>query len=104
MENIEDRQTERERERERERHFDGSFWTEVGFEDILQTLGGIDVHVQCRRFVQHFGVRVQRSQRHFREKQKQRGNEMSAYNFNGSSEEEWGFLGVSVFATLELCF
>ena len=86
-------------ERERERHFDCSFGTEVGFEDILQTLGGIDGHVKCRRFVQHFGVRVQHSQRHFREKKKQRRNETSAYNFNGSSEEEWGFLGVSVFAT-----
>ena len=53
-----------EREREREIHFDGSFWTEVSFENILQTLGGIDVHVKCCRFVQHFGVRVQHSQRH----------------------------------------
>jgi len=83
MENIE--------EKGRERHFDGSFWTEVAFEYILQTLSGIDVHVQCRRFVQHFGVRVQRSQRHFREKKKQRVNETSAYNLNGSSEEEVGF-------------
>lgn len=60
-----------------ERHFDSSFGTEVGFKDILQTLGGIDGHVKCRRFVQHFGVRVQHSQRHFREnkKQQQKWNE-----------------------------
>lgn len=45
-------------------HFDGALGTEVGLENILQTLGGIDVHVQSRRFVEHFGIRVQHSQGH----------------------------------------
>lgn len=45
-------------------HFDGALGAEVGFEDVLQTLGGVDVHVQSRRFVQHLRIRVQHSQRH----------------------------------------
>lgn len=45
-------------------HLDGSLGAEVGFEDVLQALGGIDVHVQSCRFVQNFCIRIQYSQRH----------------------------------------
>lgn len=45
-------------------HFDGSFGTEIALEDILQTLRGIDIHVQSRGFVEHFCIWVEHSQRH----------------------------------------
>ena len=47
-------------------HFDGAFGAEIGFENVLQALGGIDVHVKSGRFVEHFSVRIQHSKRHLR--------------------------------------
>ena len=64
-ENHREREREREKERERERHLDGAFGAEVGLEDILQALGGVDVHMECCRFVQHLRVWIQHSNRHF---------------------------------------
>ena len=67
-ENQRERERESERvrkERERERHFDGAFGAEVGLEDILQALGGVDVHMECCRFIQHLRVWIQHSNRHF---------------------------------------
>lgn len=43
-------------------HLDGAFGAEVGLENILQALGGIDIHVKCCRFVQHFCIWIQHSQ------------------------------------------
>lgn len=45
-------------------HFNSALRSEVGFEDIMQTLGGIDVHVKCCRLVQHLRIRIQHPQRH----------------------------------------
>ncbi|RWW13008.1 hypothetical protein BHE74_00017942 [Ensete ventricosum] len=55
---------ERERERERRLHLDGALGAEIGPEDVLETLGGVNVHVERRRLVQHLGVRIQHTERH----------------------------------------
>lgn len=76
------------RRRERRVHFDGAFGAEIGFEDILQALGGIDVHVKCGRFVQHFGVRVQNSQRHLSGEIWERNEHESAERWR-NTQHEW---------------
>lgn len=45
-------------------HLDGALGAEVGFEDVLQALGRVDVHVQSSGFVQNFCIWIQYSQRH----------------------------------------
>lgn len=79
---------EKKRRRERRVHFDGAFGAEIGFEDILQALGGIDVHVKCGRFVQHFGVRVQNSQRHLSGEIRERNEHESAERWR-NTQHEW---------------
>ena len=45
-------------------HLDGSLGAEVGLVHVLETLGGVDGHVQRLRLVEHLGVRVQHAERH----------------------------------------
>lgn len=55
---------ERERERRKAIHLDGALGAKVGLEHVLEALGGVDVHVQRRRLVEHLRVRVQHAERH----------------------------------------
>lgn len=45
-------------------HLDGALGAEVGLEHVLEALGGVDVHVQRRRLVEHLGVRIEHAERH----------------------------------------
>lgn len=42
-------------------HFDGAFGAEICFQNVLKALSGVDIHVKCCWFVQHFRVRIQDS-------------------------------------------
>ena len=41
-----------------ELHFDGSFRAEIGLHNLLETLGGVDIHGQGLEFTEDFGARV----------------------------------------------
>lgn len=45
-------------------HLDGAFGAEVGLEDVLQALRGVDVHVERRGLVEDLRIRIQHPQRH----------------------------------------
>uniref|UniRef100_A0A0A9DDV5 Uncharacterized protein n=1 Tax=Arundo donax TaxID=35708 RepID=A0A0A9DDV5_ARUDO len=47
-----------------DKHLDGALGAEVSLEHVLEALGGVNVHVQRRRVVEHLRVGVQRAERH----------------------------------------
>lgn len=42
---VAEKEHKEEKERKKNSHFDGSLWSKVGLQDILEALGGVNVHV-----------------------------------------------------------